>query len=92
MEQSPTGPYFLGAEYSAVDAALAPFFFQIISFMKFLTGKEYKVLDELPRFHGFLKGILDHHAYKETAYLDDEKLAAISSRLFQVTKNMFADE
>ncbi|KAG2219065.1 hypothetical protein INT45_008909 [Circinella minor] len=81
LEQSSTGPYFLGKEYSAVGVALAPFFFQITSFMKFLTGKEYEVPKELPRLHEFLKGIMNHPAYKETAYLDDEEPVVTKNEL-----------
>ncbi|KAI9261432.1 thioredoxin-like protein [Phascolomyces articulosus] len=91
VEQSDSGPYFLGKEYSAIDIALAPFIFQIIFFARFLTGQNYKVLEELPRLRAYFDALLDNPVYKETAYLDDEKLAAVAAERFNVSKNMFVE-
>ncbi|KAI8140420.1 thioredoxin-like protein [Fennellomyces sp. T-0311] len=91
LAQAPTGPYYLGTEYSAVDIALAPFVFQMTHFHIFLTGRDYKVLDELPRLREFFAAIMDHPTFKETAFLTAEMLDQIATERFNVVRNVFAD-
>ncbi|KAI7849052.1 thioredoxin-like protein [Circinella umbellata] len=89
LEQSSSGPYFLGSQYSAVDIALAPFVFQVSTFAKLLTGKNFKVLDDLPRLRTFLDSIVNHPVCQETGTLDEERFSNVAIERFGVTRNMF---
>ncbi|KAI9495213.1 thioredoxin-like protein [Zychaea mexicana] len=90
LEQSPSGPYFLGTEYSSVDIALTPFISTMGTFTKFLTGQDLTVLNELPRLRDYLSAVVEHPVSKETTFLDDEdKVNAVVTEHFKVTKNMF---
>ncbi|KAI9261431.1 thioredoxin-like protein [Phascolomyces articulosus] len=91
LEQSSTGPYFLGCEYSAVDIAIAPFVFQIRAFVKLLTDNDYRVLNELPRLREYFDTILDHPICKETGSLDEKRFMQVAVERFKVTANMFVD-
>ncbi|KAG2219064.1 hypothetical protein INT45_008908 [Circinella minor] len=89
LEQSSTGPYFLGSQYSAVDIALAPFVFQVSTFAKLLTGKNFEVLDDLPRLRTFLESIVNHPVCQETGHLNEERFSNVAIERFGVTRNMF---
>ncbi|KAI8143803.1 glutathione S-transferase [Fennellomyces sp. T-0311] len=91
LEQAPSGPYFLGTEYSAADIALAPFVFRLTHFINFLTGHDFKVLDELPRLREFLAGILEHPTFKETANLTSEMLDHYIVDRYKFVHKGFAD-
>ena len=79
----------MGSQYSAVDIALAPFVFQVSTFAKLLTGKNFEVLDELPRLRTFLDAIVNHPQCQETGSLDEESFSNVAIERFGVTRHMF---
>ena len=79
----------MGIQYSAVDIALAPFVFQVSTFAKLLTGKNFEILDELPRLRTFLDAIVNHPLCQETGSLDEERFSNVAVERFGVIRNMF---
>jgi glutathione S-transferase len=86
VQQSPSGPYFLGSEYSLADIAIAPFVARIKGFNKlFLDGYEFEALKKLPRLAEFFDGITNRPSFKET-YCGDQAYIDILSKKFNITK------
>ncbi|KAI9497063.1 glutathione S-transferase [Zychaea mexicana] len=72
LEQAPSGPYFLGSEYSLADIAIAPIVArQAAGFKAFLNGLEIEAVKKYPRLQEWLEGIVSRPTFKET-YPGDE--------------------
>ncbi|KAI9255543.1 thioredoxin-like protein [Sporodiniella umbellata] len=80
VQQSASGPYFLGTEYSLADIAIVPFLGRVLGFHKLaLNGYEFPALKEYPRLAEFFSANLDRPSYKETfcgdkTYVDAAKV------------------
>lgn len=74
-QQSATGPYFLGQQFSLADVALAPFVQRISALNKeFLGGFYFEAIKNSPRLGQWILGNLKRPSVQET-YLGDEKFA-----------------
>ncbi|KAI8145283.1 glutathione S-transferase [Fennellomyces sp. T-0311] len=91
VDQAPSGPYFLGTEYSAADIAIAPFVYLLTNFVYYAAGRDYKVVDELPRLSEFLNDILENPTFKETCLETEDDLKARIGPRFGLTQNMFSE-
>lgn len=81
LEQSPSGPYFLGEQYSIADIAIAPFAGRLDAFVKnYLKGHEFEAIKNSSRLSAFLKGIQERPSYKETYCGDQEYVNVLVSR------------
>ncbi|ORZ03331.1 thioredoxin-like protein [Syncephalastrum racemosum] len=81
LEQSPSGPYFLGDEYSIADIAIAPFAGRLEAFTKnYLKGHEWDIVKSSKRLSDFLKGIQERASYKETYCGDQDYVDVLVSR------------
>ncbi|CAO3664853.1 hypothetical protein G6F70_009203 [Rhizopus microsporus] len=86
VQQSPTGPYFLGNEYSIADIAVAPLLARILAFHRlFLNGYEWEAVKKYPRLSEFIKGITERPSFKET-YIGDEEFVNSFTAKFNITK------
>lgn len=86
VQQSPSGPYFLGNEYSLADIAIAPFVARIKGFNKlFLDGYEFEALKKFPRLAEFFDGITDRPSFKET-YCGDQAYIDVLIKKFNIAK------
>ncbi|KAL0086068.1 glutathione S-transferase [Phycomyces blakesleeanus] len=66
-EQSETGPYFLGEEYSLADVAIAPFLGRVLLTFKHWVGDyKHKAIQNDKRLEAFVEGILSRPSFKET--------------------------
>ncbi|KAG0175238.1 hypothetical protein DFQ28_002098 [Apophysomyces sp. BC1034] len=76
LEQAPSGPYFLGSQYSLADIAIAPFILRIEKFNRlYLDGLKFEAVEQLPRLKQFLEGITQRPSAQATV-LSDEKFIA----------------
>ncbi|KAG1463809.1 hypothetical protein G6F56_005207 [Rhizopus delemar] len=86
VQQSSSGPYFLGNEYSLADIAIAPFVARILGFNKlFLDGYEFEALKKYPRITEFFTGVLSRPSFNET-YCGDQAYIDILAKKFNVVK------
>ncbi|KAI9247971.1 glutathione S-transferase [Phascolomyces articulosus] len=91
LEASSSGPFYSGTEFSAFEIAVAPFLNQFRFFSRFLTGQDFKVLDELPRLKQFTEAVLSDQTFKETLFMDEKASAAFATEKFKMTRNMFVE-
>ncbi|KAI9249423.1 glutathione S-transferase [Phascolomyces articulosus] len=86
LEQAPSGPYFLGSEYSLADIAIAPFISRNIAINKgLLDGYEPEAIKKNPRLQEFLNGITSRPSFKET-YVGDEPVIAHVAKILGINK------
>ncbi|KAI9270345.1 glutathione S-transferase [Phascolomyces articulosus] len=72
LEQAPTGPYFLGTQFSLADIAIAPFYLrQEATHKLLLNGFQPESLNKYPRVKEWLEGISSRPSVKES-YPGDE--------------------
>ena len=72
LEQAPTGPYFLGSQFSLADVAIAPFLIRQEATRKgFLNGVEVEAFTKYPRVKEWVEGILSRPSVK-ASYPGDE--------------------
>ena len=72
LEQAPTGPYFLGSQFSLADVAIAPFLIrQEATRKEFLNGIEIEAFTKYPRVKEWAEGILSRPSVKDS-YPGDE--------------------
>lgn len=80
-EQSPSGPYFLGDQFSIADIAIAPFALRILAVEKtILNGYTSETVKNSPRLSEFLQGIANRPSVKETYLGDKELFEALAKR------------
>ncbi|KAI8357277.1 glutathione S-transferase [Blakeslea trispora] len=81
-QQSPTGPYFLGEEFSLADVAIAPFVMRIHALNTvFLDGLKLEAVTSSPRLTEFVKGVLTRPSVKDT-WVGEEKLVEFLKKRF----------
>jgi glutathione S-transferase len=86
LQQSATGPYFLGEEFSLADVSLAPFIQRIHGFnVIVLDGYMFEAIKNSPRLAEFIKGILSRPTVQET-YCGDEKYTSVLVERFGFSK------
>lgn len=84
LQQSATGPYFLGNEFSLADIAIAPFVLRINGFNKVaLKGFEFEAVKSNPRLAEFIQGITSRPTVKET-YVGDEQYLEVLAKRFNL--------
>lgn len=87
LEQSATGPYFLGEEFSLADVAIAPFILRIHAFNKVILKDFYfDAVKTSPRLAQFITGVLSRPSAQQT-YVGDEKYFDILVSKFGVTRD-----
>ncbi|KAL9548454.1 hypothetical protein MBANPS3_005667 [Mucor bainieri] len=81
LQQSKTGPYFLGEEYSLADVAIAPFVLRIHALLEhILDGYKFEAVQNNPRLHEFITGALQRPSVQETWFGDEKFIEAMSAR------------
>ncbi|KAI9497062.1 glutathione S-transferase [Zychaea mexicana] len=81
LEQAPSGPYFLGSEYSLADIAIAPFVArQAATHKALLNGLEIEAVKKYPRLQEWLNGIVSRPTFKDTYPGDDAIVDGIKSK------------
>lgn len=81
LQQSKTGPYFLGDEYSLADVAIAPFVLRIHALLEqVLDGYKFEAIKSNPRLHEFISGALQRPSAKETWVGDEKFIEAMNTR------------
>ena len=86
-QQSATGPYFLGEEYSLADVAIAPFLLRINAYNQhILDGFKFEAVEKSPRFKSFIEGATSRPTVQET-YIGDEKYAQLLKERFNIKKD-----
>lgn len=81
MEQSSTGPYFLGEQYSLADIAIAPFFGRLDAFNRLaLKNDQFEAVKNSPRLAEFFEGILHRPSFKETFVGEDKFSSLLAAR------------
>lgn len=84
LEQAPSGPYFLGSEYSLADIAIAPFAARLGAVQKFLlNGYVPEAVGESPRLAEFLKGIVSRPTFEKT-YVGDKTFAELVAKRYNL--------
>ncbi|CAO3691837.1 unnamed protein product [Rhizopus stolonifer] len=82
LEQSPSGPHFLGAEYSLADISVAPFVVHWNGFHKlYLKGYHFEAVKKNSSLSEFLDAIVNRTSVKET-YIGDENYYTIFSQRY----------
>ncbi|KAI8141193.1 glutathione S-transferase [Fennellomyces sp. T-0311] len=72
--RAPSGPYFLGSDYSLADIAIAPFVArQAVAHQKFYNNFEAEAVKKFPRLQEFLEGIVSRPSFKAT-YAGDQAI------------------
>lgn len=83
-QQSSTGPYFLGEQFSLADVALAPFILRLHAFLNaVLDNYEFEAVKNSSRLASFIEGLSTRPSAKET-YVGDEKYVNILVTRFGV--------
>ncbi|KAF1805323.1 thioredoxin-like protein [Mucor lusitanicus] len=86
LQQSKTGPYFLGETYSLADVAIAPFVLRIHALLEhILGGYKFEAIQNNPRLHEFITGALQRPSTQET-WIGDEKFIDAMSARFNLKK------
>lgn len=85
-QQSATGPYFLGEQFSLADIAIAPFILRILAFNKLILNDfHFDAVKSNPRLAEFIKGIISRPTVQET-FVGDEKFVDLLVSRFGFTK------
>lgn len=84
LQQSATGPYFLGDQYSLADIAIAPFILRINAFRKVaLKGFEFDAVKANSRLAEFIEGISSRPTVQET-YVGDKVFLEVMAKRFNI--------
>ncbi|KAI8146093.1 glutathione S-transferase [Fennellomyces sp. T-0311] len=84
LEQAPSGPYFLGSQYSLADIAIAPFVARQRAVSQGIFGDaQLDIVEKSPRLKEFLEGIVDRPSFKET-YPGDDVIVDVFTKRFGV--------
>ncbi|OBZ85474.1 Glutathione S-transferase omega-2 [Choanephora cucurbitarum] len=83
-EQSATGPYFLGEEFSLADIAIAPFVFRIHAINNvLLDGLKLETVTSSSRLTEYIKGLLTRPSVKDT-WIGEEELVGFMKKRFNL--------
>lgn len=87
LQESSTGPYFLGEQFSLADIAIAPFVLRLYaSATNFIARDfEFEQVKESPRLAEFIKGITSRPSVQETFIGVDTYADTIGAR-FNLTR------
>lgn len=81
LAQHPTGPYFLGEQFSFADIALAPFILRMHVFhTKFWDGYELDAVKVCPRVKSYFDALVNRPSVRETFFGDDAYLHMLGTR------------
>ncbi|KAI8093296.1 thioredoxin-like protein [Halteromyces radiatus] len=82
LEQSKTGPYFLGEQYSLADVAVSPFLARIFALTSLFGGEfQFKAIKDNERLAQFVHGVLSRPSFRES-YAGDEAFIDILKNKF----------
>ncbi|KAI9497215.1 glutathione S-transferase [Zychaea mexicana] len=82
LEQAPSGPYFLGTEYSLADIAIAPFVARIAAInYAFMDGLELEAVKTHSRLQEFIKGCTSRPSFQETYTGDNAFVEGVKAKL-----------
>jgi glutathione S-transferase len=80
LEQSSTGPFFLGEQFSYADAALAPFVTRMHAFdSKYLEGGKHEVIERSPRLKTYFQALINRPSVKGTYFGDEAFIEAMKT-------------
>ncbi|KAI9270341.1 glutathione S-transferase [Phascolomyces articulosus] len=86
LEQSSTGPYFLGSQFSLADIGVASFYLRQQATHKLLLNDlQIEAVNKYPRVKEWLEGISSRPSIKET-YPGDEYVIKIFNKLWDLSK------
>ncbi|KAL9540039.1 hypothetical protein MBANPS3_009915 [Mucor bainieri] len=81
LQQSQTGPYFLGRTYSLADVAIAPYVLRIHALLEhIMDGYMFDAIQSNPRLCEFLTGVLQRPSVQETWVGDETFIETMSTR------------
>ncbi|KAK4519764.1 Chitin deacetylase 1 [Mucor velutinosus] len=81
LQQSKTGPYFLGEEYSLADIAITPFVLRIFALLEhILGGYKFEAIKSNPRLDEFITGVIQRQSAQETWVGGEKFIEAMSTR------------
>ncbi|RCI04033.1 hypothetical protein CU098_004651 [Rhizopus stolonifer] len=81
-QQSATGPYFLGEQFSLADVAIAPFVIRIHTINQtLLNGLELETVKSSPRLTEFIKALIARPSVQET-WIGDKELVTFLQKRF----------
>ncbi|SAL99073.1 hypothetical protein [Absidia glauca] len=84
LEQSQTGPYFLGDQFSLADIALGPFVARILATASLFEKEnlfQFNAVKQNPRLAEFFKGVVSRPSFKDT-YLGDQLFIDLINKRF----------
>jgi glutathione S-transferase len=84
LEQSQTGPYFLGDHFSLADIALGPFIARILATASLFEKEnsfQFNAIKQNPRLAEFSKGVVSRPSFKDT-YLGDQIFIDLINKRF----------
>ncbi|KAG2192074.1 hypothetical protein INT46_010918 [Mucor plumbeus] len=81
LEQSSTGPYFLGEQFSFADITMAPFVIRMLIFNnRFLDGYEFESVKKSPRLFNYFKALVDRSSVQTTFFGEEAYIAMVGTR------------
>ncbi|KAF7730279.1 hypothetical protein EC973_002522 [Apophysomyces ossiformis] len=79
LEQAPTGPYFLGDQYSIADIAMAPFILRSQLYNRlYMNDLQFEAVQQLPRLAEFLKGMTQRPSVQATMISEEDFIEVLS--------------
>jgi glutathione S-transferase len=87
LQESASGPYFLGEQFSLADIAIAPFVLRLYAFTSNFVARdfEFEQVKANPRLAEFIKGITSRPSVEAT-YIGDAGYAELIGKRFNLTK------
>jgi glutathione S-transferase len=86
LQESSSGPYFLGDQYSLADIAITPFALRLYASVRFISDDfEFEQVEANPRLAEFFKGIMSRPSAQET-YCGDKVFIEGLQQMFGLTK------
>ncbi|GAN04933.1 glutathione s-transferase-like protein [Mucor ambiguus] len=81
LEQSFTGPYFLGEQFSFADTTIAPFVIRMLIFnRRFLDGYEFEAVKQSPRLAEYFAALVDRPSVQTTFFGEEAYIAMVGTR------------
>lgn len=79
VDQSSTGPYFLGEEFSFADIGIASFVIRMLTFNKHcLNGYVFEAVEACPRLKSYFEALISRPSVQETFFGEQEYLHWLS--------------
>lgn len=85
MEQSSTGPFFLGEQFTYADAALAPFVVRMHAFDYKFANVKHEVIENTSRLKSYFDALINRPSVQET-YFGDEAYLESTKTMWKLDK------